>query len=109
MSAVNALKKHRGDIKRVFSMSEPVFHEIAGACRDVKLIHSIEYNTIFDEKTGHTLIQRADKFIECILSVVGICPDQLEVFLHILADKGNIAFIRLAERIAQSCKLSIIF
>ena len=37
------------------------------------------------------------------------CPDQLDVFLSMLKEKGNMALIRLAERIAQSCKLSIIF
>ena len=59
---------------------------------------------IFDKMTGQTSRQRVDEFIDCILSVLEICPDQLDVFLRILKEKGsgNIAFITVAERIAQS-------
>ena len=74
------------------------------------MIDSSQLEEIFDRKTGQTLKQRVNHFIDCIISVVDICPDRLKVFLYIVADKGsgNIAFVTVAERIAQSCKLSII-
>ena len=58
--------------------------------------------------THQTLAKRVDQFIEGIISVLKYRPKQLEVFLNILIDKGNIALVEVAERIAQSCKLSII-
>ena len=108
--AVNALNKHAGSFKRLLSQSESLFRGIAVACKEAKMIHSSQLEEIFDRKTGQTLRERADHFIDCIISVVEICPDHLKVFLYILADKGsgNIAFVTVAERIAQSCKLSII-
>ena len=108
--AVNALNKHAGSLKRLLSQSESLFHGIADACKEAKMIHSSQLEEIFDRKTGQTLRERADRFIDCIISVVDICPDRLKVFLYIVADKGsgNIAFVTVAERIAQSCKLSII-
>uniref|UniRef100_A0A1X7T1V5 Uncharacterized protein n=1 Tax=Amphimedon queenslandica TaxID=400682 RepID=A0A1X7T1V5_AMPQE len=35
------------------------------------------------------------------MSVVDVCPDQLEVFLNIVMKKGNIAFVRIAKLISQ--------
>ena len=58
--------------------------------------------------THQTLAIRVDQFLEGIISMLKHCPDQLDVFLMMLKEKGNIALIRLAERIAQSCKLCII-
>ena len=58
--------------------------------------------------TRQTLAERVDQFIEGIISMLKHCPDQLDVFLSMLKEKGNMAFIRLSERIAQSCKLCII-
>ena len=111
MCAVNALNKHAGSLKRLLSQSESLFRGIADACKEAKMIHSSQLEEIFDRKTCQTSMQRADHFIECILLFIDICPDDFGVFLHILADKGsgNKAFVRVAERIAQSCKLSIIF
>ena len=111
MCAVNALNKHGGSLKQLLSQSEPLFRGIADACKEAKMIDYSQLEEIFDRKTGQTLRERADRFIDCIISVVNICPDHLKVFLCILADKGsgNIAFVTVAERIAQSCKLSIIF
>ena len=108
MCAVNALKKHSGDLKDLLSGSEATFHGIAGACREVKIINSFEYNEIFDGMTRQTLAERVDKFLEGIISVIKYCPKQLDVFLSMLKEKGNIALVEVAERIAQSCKLSII-
>ena len=62
----------------------------------------------FDGMTHQTLAKRVDKFLEGIISMLKHCPDQLDVFPSMLKEKGNMALIRLAERIAQSCKLSII-
>ena len=56
--------------------------------------------------TRQTLAKRVDQFLEGIMSVLKYRPKQLEVFLNILIDKGNIALVEVAERIAQSCKLS---
>ena len=79
---------------------------MAGACREVKIISGTEYDEIFDGMTRQTLTERVDKFLEGIISVLKYCPKQLGVFLSILIDKGNIALVEVAERIAQSCKLS---
>ena len=111
MCAVNALSEHAGSLKRLLSQSEPLFHDIADACKEAKMIHFSQLEEIFDRNTGQTLRQRVDRFIDCIISVVDICPDHLKVFLCIVADKGsgNIAFVTVAKNIAQLCKLSIIF
>lgn len=98
----NALENNRGDLKDLLSISEPIFRDIASACREKRLIVSTEHAVIFDEMTGQTLMQRADKFIDYISSALKFCPDQLDVFLDILREKGNIAIIRVAEKIAQS-------
>ena len=39
---------------------------------------------------------------------MSMCPDQLEVFLNIVMNKGNIAFVRIAELISQCCKFIIL-
>ena len=107
MHAQNALKKHSGDLKDLFSRSEATFRYIAGACKEVKIISCIEYDEIFDGMSRQTLAERVDKFLEEIISMLKHCPDQLDVFLSMLKE-GNMALIRLAKGIAQSCKLSII-
>ena len=81
---------------------------MAGECKEVKIISGTEYDEIFDGMTRQTLAERVDQFLEGIISVLKYRPKQLEVFLNILIDKGNIALVEVAERIAQSCKLSII-
>ena len=106
--AQNALKKHHDKLKSLLSRSEPIFRDIAGACKIATIIHSTEYDKIFDDKTGQSLLERADHFINCIMSVVDVCPDQLGVFINIVMNKGNIAFIRIAELVSQSCKLIVI-
>ena len=106
--AQDALKKHSGDLKDLLSRSEATFRCMAGACKEVKIISGTEYDEIFDGMTRQTLAERVDKFLEVIISMLKYCPDQLDVFLSMLKEKGNMAFIRVAERIAQSCKLSII-
>ena len=106
--AQDALKKHKDGLIDLLSKSEATFRGIAGACREVKIINSYEYDEIFDGMTRQTLAERVDQFLEGIISVLKYRPKQLEVFLNILIDKGNIALVEVAERIAQSCKLSII-
>ena len=108
MRAQNALKKHSGDLKDLLSRSEAIFRCMAGACKEVKIISCTEYDEIFDGMTRQTLAERVDQFLEGIISVLKYHFKQLGVFLNILIDKGNIAFVVVAERIAQSCKLSII-
>ena len=108
MRAQGALKKHSGDLKDLLSRSEAIFRCMAGACREVKIISGTEYDEIFDGMTHQTLAERVDQFLEGIMSVLKYRPKQLGVFLNILIDKGNIAFVEVAERIAQSCKLSTI-
>ena len=104
--AQNALKKHSGDLKDLLSRSEATFRGIAGACREVKIINSYEYDEIFDGMAHQTLAKRVEQFLEGIISVLKYRPQQLGMFLNILIDKGNIALVEVAERIAQSCKLS---
>ena len=106
--AQDALKKNSGDLKDLLSRSEATFRGIAGACREVKMINSFEYDEIFDGMTRQTLAERVDQFLEGVISVLKYRPKQLEVFLNILIDKGNIALVEVAERVAQSCKLDII-
>ena len=108
MCAQDALKKHSGDLKDLLSRSEAIIRCMAGACREVKIISGTEYDEIFDGMTRQTLAERVDQFLEGIMSVLKYRPKQLGVFLNILIDKGNIAFVEVAERIAQSCKLSTI-
>ena len=107
--AVNALKKESGSLKRLLSKFEANFRDVAGACKEINMIDPTEYDEIFDGMNRQTLSERANQFIEGLILIVEICPDQLDVFLHILKKKGNVAFITVAERIAQSCKLSIVF
>ena len=107
--AQDALRKHSRDLKDLPSRSEATFRGIAGACREVKIINSFEYDEIFDGMTHQTLAKRVDQFLEGIISMLKHCPDQLDVFLSMLKEKGNMSLIRLAERITRSCKLSIIF
>ena len=106
--ALNALKKQQDKLKSLLSRSEPIFRDIAVACKSATIIHSTEYDKIFDVKTGQSLAERADTFINSIMSVVDVCPDQLEVFLNIVMNKGNIAFVRIAELISQCCKFIIL-
>ena len=106
--AQDVLRRHCSDLKDLLSRSEATFRGIAGACRELKIINSFEYDEIFDGMTRQTLAERVDQFIEGIISMLKYCPDQLDVLLSMLKEKGNIALIRLAERIAQSCKLSTI-
>ena len=109
MCAQNALKKHSGDLKDLLSKYEATFRGIAGACKEVTIINCIEYNKMFDDMIHQTLAERVDQFIEGIILVLKYRPKQLGVFLNILIDKGNVAFVEVAERIAQSCKLSTIY
>ena len=107
--AQDAFKKHSGDLKDLLSRSKAIFQCMAGACKEVKIISGTEYDEIFDDMTHQTLAERVDKFLEGIILVLKYHFKQLGVFLNILIDKGNIAFVVVAERIAQSCKLNIIF
>ena len=63
---------------------------------------------MFDDMNNKTVSQRVDQFMNYVTSVVKSCPDLLDVFLHILSDKGNIPVVRVAQKIAQSCKLTSI-
>ena len=103
--AQDAFKKHSGDLKDLLSRSEAIIRCMAGACREVKIISCTEYDEMFDGMTRQTLAERVDQLLEGIISVLKYRPKQLEVFLNILIDKGNIALVEVAERIAQSCKL----
>ena len=86
-----------------------ILGDVASACKQPKIITSGQYQGIFDETNRKTVPERVDQLFNCVLSVVKHSPKQLGVFLNIMIDKGNIALVEVAERIAQSCKLSIIF
>ena len=85
-----------------------IFGDVASACKQLKIITSSQHQGIFDTTIQKTVSERVDQFMNCVISVVKYRPEQLGVFLNIIIDKGNIAFVVVAERIAQSCKLSII-
>ena len=85
-----------------------IFGDVASACKQPKIITSGQYRGIFDTTIQKTVPERVDQFMNCVMSVVKYRPKQLGVFLNIMIDKGNIAFVEVADRIAQSCKLSVI-
>ena len=85
-----------------------IFGDVASACKQPKIITFGQYRGIFDTTIQKTVPERVDQFMNCVISVVKYRPKQLEVFLNIMIDKGNIAFIEVAERIAQSCKFCLI-
>ena len=103
--AQDALNAHSEDLKELLS-DMSIFGDVASACKQPKIITSSQYQIMFDNMNHKTVPQRVDQFMNCVLSVVKYCPKQLEVFLNIMIDKGNIALVVVAERIAQSCKLS---
>ena len=105
--AQDALNAHSEDLKELLS-DVTIFRDVAGACKQPNIITSSQHQGMFDDMNHKTVSQRVDQFMNYVISVVKSCPDLLDVFLHILSDKGNIAVVRVAERIAQSCKLSII-
>ena len=105
--AQDALNAYSEDLKELLS-DMSILGDVAGACKQRKIITSSQHQGMFDDMNHKTVSQRVDQFMNYVISVVKSCPDLLDVFLHILSDKGNIAVVRVAERIAQSCKLSII-
>ena len=84
MCAANALKKESGSLKRLFSKFEANFRDVAGACKELNMIDSTEYDEIFDDTNRRSLSERADQFIEGLILIIELCPDQLVVFLHII-------------------------
>ena len=106
--AQDALNAHSGDLKELLS-DMSIFGDVAGACQQAKIVTFGQYQGMFDDMSHKTVSQRVDWLLNCVLSVVKHSPKQLGVFLNILIDKGNIALVEVAEKIAQSCKLSILF
>ena len=102
--AQDALKNHSDCLKSLLSQSESTFHAIADACKNKIIINSSQYDEIFDGMTNQRLAKRVDQFIKGIILMLEHCPNQLDEFLHILKEKGNVAFIEVAKKIAQSCK-----
>ena len=105
--AQDALNAHSEDLKELLS-DMSILGDVAGACKQAKIITSGQYRGIFDETNQKRVSERVDQLLNCVMSVVKYSPKQLEVFLNILIDKGNVAFVVVAKRIAQSCKLSTI-
>ena len=105
--AQDALNAHSEDLKELLS-DVTMFGDVAGACKQPKIITSSQHQGMFDDMNHKTVSQRVDQFMNCVMPVVKHSPKQLGVFLKILIDKGNIALVEVAERIAQSCTLSII-
>ena len=103
--AQDALNAHSEDLKELLS-DMSILGDIAGACKQAKIITFSQHQGMFDDMNHKTVPQRVDQLFNCVLSVVKHSPKQLGVFLNILIDKGNIALVEVAERIAQSCKLS---
>ena len=105
--AQDAFNAHSEDLKELLS-DMSIFGVVAGACKQANIITSAQHQGMFDGMTNKTVLERVDQFMNYVTSVVKSCPDLLDVFLHILSDKGNIAVVRVAERIAQSCKFCLI-
>ena len=106
--AQDALNAHSEDLKELLS-DVTIFGDVAGACKQAKIATSSQHQGMFDDMNHKTVPQRVDQLFNCVLLVVKYRPKELGVFLNILIVKGNIAFVEVAKRIAQSCKLSIIF
>ena len=105
--AQEALNAHSEYLKELLS-DMPIFGDVTSACKQPKIITSSQYQGIFDMTIRKTMPERVDQFMNYVMSVVKYRPKQLGVFLNILIDKGNVALEEVAERIAQSCKLSTI-
>ena len=105
--AQDALNAHSEDLKELLS-DMSIFGDVASACKQPKIITSSQYRGLFDETNRKTVPERVDQFMNCVMSVVKYRPEQLGVFLNIMINKGNIAFVEVAERIAQSCKFCLI-
>ena len=104
--AQDAFNAHSEDLKELLS-DMSIFGDVAGACKQANIITPAQHRGIFDETNRKTVPERVDQFMNYVTSVFKSCPDLLDVFLHILTDKGNIPVVRVAKRIAQSCKLDI--
>ena len=104
--AQDALNAHSEDLKKLLS-EVAIFGDVTGACKQAEIITSSQHQIMFDDMNHKTVSQRVDQFMNYVTSVFKSCPDLLDVFLHILTDKGNIPVVRVAKRIAQSCKLDI--
>ena len=105
--AQDAFNAHCEDLKGLLS-DMSIFGDVAGACKQANIITSAQHQGMFDDMNNKTVPQRVEQFINYLTSVFKSCPNLLNVFLHILSNKGNIAVVEVAKRIAQSCKLSII-
>ena len=103
--AQDALNAHSEDLKELLS-DVAIFSDVASACKQANIITSSQHQGMFDDMNHKTVSQRVAHLLTCVLSVIKYRPKQLGVFLNILIKKGNIAFVEVAERIAQSCKLS---
>ena len=101
--AQDAFNAHSEDLKKLLS-DVTMFGDVAGACKQLKIITFSQHQGMLDDMNHKTVPERVDQFMNYVTSVFKSCPDLLDVFLHILTDKGNIPVDRVAKRIAQSCK-----
>ena len=78
---------------------------IALACEEKGIIIPDQCRELFDHLTGQSLQARAHQLTEWVQTAVEYSPDQLDVFLCILHEKGNVAIQVVAGDIARSCEL----
>ena len=57
---------------------------------------------------NQSLAKRVELFIGNITLLIELCPDQISTFLSILREQDHVVLSTLADRIAASCKLSVI-
>ena len=85
-----------------------MFRDIANGCKSVQIINTSQYDELFDGMNQQSLSKRVELFIGNITLIIEYCPDQISTFLSILKEQEHVALSAIADRIAASCKLSII-
>ena len=85
-----------------------MFRDIANGCREVQIINSSQYDELFDGMNHQSLSRRVELFIGNITLLIEYCPDQISTFLSILKEQEHAALSAIADRIAASCKLSVV-
>lgn len=103
VNAVDAIERHCVDLREVLAAFFDIdFRNIASACKDMKILSPSNYDVIFDSHTHDPSAVRVEKFLQFIKPIFKFAPEQLDVFLCILQDSGNIAICNIAEMIAKT-------
>ena len=95
---------NKADLTEVLATTEAVFRNIVLSCEEKEIVNSEESKILINNMTGQSLQARAGQLAHIVQTVVKYCPDQLDVFLCILQEKGNLPVQVIAERIATTCE-----